>query len=64
MQKLEDAIREAQRLTAPETVVFIPPKPAWQPFQQPEAPPLPCVQWQPSRRPEYRWAGTDERTAP
>ena len=53
-QEVEEAVREAQRHCAPETVVFIPP----QPFRQPEATP-PRVQWQPERRPEYNWGEPD-----
>ena len=54
-------MREAQQRLAPESVIFIPPQPVWQPFQQPEAMPPPRVQWHPERRPEYKWGEPDWR---
>ena len=55
MQEMEEAVREAQQLSPPEAVVFVPPKPVWQPFRLPEEAPPPRVQWQPTKRPEYKW---------
>ena len=59
MQEIKEAVRETRCRSAPETVVFMPPRPVWQPFQQPEATPPPRVQWHPERRPEYKWSGPD-----
>jgi len=61
MQEIEEETREAAPLLPPERIVFVPPQPVWQPFQQPEAPPPPRVQWQPTRQPEYKWDESGEK---